>query len=192
MTKSFKTTTIILVIVATVAIFAAVAVAGTFASWRTTNGVVIQKSGDAFLKQGGSRIIKAADLTKAMTNTDTAGNLITTDDPLILDVRTSGDYNTCHIPGAIWIAPYTEMAETQNLDALDAALKAHIELTGCDDIVVYCHTGHTAGFAAGVLGTLGYDVKNLRFGYNVGWKASLSGVTGINSTPGACEPATAP
>lgn len=192
MTKSFKTTTIILVIIATVAVFAAVAVAGTFASWRTTNGVVIQKSGDAFLKQGASRTIKAPDLTKLMTDTDTTGNLVITNDPLILDVRSIADYNACHIPDAIWIAPYDQMAETQNLDTLDAALVEHIKRTGCDDIVVYCHTGHTAGLTTGVLGAIGYDVKNLRFGYNVGWKSDKTKVTGINTVPGDCESVLAP
>jgi rhodanese-related sulfurtransferase len=90
-------------------------------------------------------------------------------DPLILDVRFKPDYEMGHIPGAIWIADFNKMAEPENLDALDAALAAHILATGNDDVVVYCHLGQMSGLITGVLGSIGYDVKTLKLGYNLGW-----------------------
>jgi len=183
MNKSFKLGIIIGVIFTLVIVGSAGAAADVFKSWRTENGVVIQKAGNAYLAQ--AQTIDAPKLFEKMTNLDSL------DDPLIIDVRTESQYNTCHIPGAIFIASYKTMAEPENLDKLDAALARHIKKTGNDDIVIYCNTGHTAGFLAGVLGSMGYDVKNLKFGYNIGWKGDQTKATGINAPGAPCEPVAA-
>jgi hypothetical protein len=35
-------------------------------------------------------------------------------------------------------------------------------------VIAYCYTGHTGGLATMALGILGYDVRNLLYGFN-GW-----------------------
>jgi hypothetical protein len=65
-----------------------------------------------------------------------------------------------HIPGAINI-PWTKIADPENLAKLPAD----------KPIVVYCYTGHTGQAAATVLGMLGYDVLNLKYGM-MGWTAN--------------------
>lgn len=61
------------------------------------------------------------------------------------------------------------MLTDENLDKLDQALADHIALTGNDQIVVYCHLGQMSGLLTGVLGSMGYNVKTLKLGYNMGW-----------------------
>lgn len=189
MKQHFRMGLLICLALTVVVVAAAVAVAATHANWRSETGRVVQKSGDKFLKQGHGRIIKAPELQDLMLDKDATGEPNTSNDPLILDVRAKADYDKCHIPGAIHIAFYDAMAEPENLDKLDDALEAHMQRTGNDDIVVYCHTGHTAGLLVGILGSMGYDVKNLRFGYNIGWKADITKATGINNSAGPCEAA---
>lgn len=191
MKAKLKLGMVIGVILTLAVVGATTAIATTFKTWRTENGMVIQRAGDTFLEQGHSRVIPSPALLKLITDTDSAGNLDLTNDPLIVDVRSKADYETCHIPGAIWIADFNKMAEETSLDSLDKALAAHIKKTGSDDIVVYCYTGHTAGLVTGALGTIGYDIKNLRFGYNVGWMGNKDKVSGINASAGPCEPAPA-
>ena len=142
--------------------------------------MVVQKAGSDYLQAGLTRIMLPADLKKIITDADP------TNDPLILDVRFWKDYYGdpdngmpgAIIPGAIWIADFNKMAEPENLDKLDAALAAHILKTGNDDIVVYCHLGQMSGLVTGVLGSIGYDVKTLKLGYNMGWLTLGSGGMG--------------
>lgn len=145
-----------------------------FPSWRTGTGVVVQKAGDDYLQLGRTRILDPMALKMLITDDDPSN------DPLILDVRFGTDYNgpLGHIPGAIWIADFNKMAEPENLDALDEALAEHIMETGNDDIVVYCHLGQMSGLITGVLGSIGYDVKTLKLGYNMGWLMIGSGGMG--------------
>jgi rhodanese-related sulfurtransferase len=81
----------------------------------------------------------------------------TSNDPFIVSVRSPDAYAKGHIPGAINI-PYKEIAKAENLAKLPTD----------KPIVVYCYTGHTGQVAATVLGLLGYDVANLKFGM-MGW-----------------------
>ena len=78
-------------------------------------------------------------------------------DPFILSVRKPEDYAKGHIPGAVNI-PWREVAKLENLAKLPPDRK----------IVPYCYTGHTGQVATTVLGVLGYDVSNLKFGI-MGW-----------------------
>lgn len=98
----------------------------------------------------------------------------------MVDMRLQKDYEAGHIPGAVFIAPAEEIASAENLAALENALADHLVKGGKNEILVYCFTGHTAGLAAGVLGDLGYNVKNLRFGYSIAWEGTKTADTPIN------------
>lgn len=93
-------------------------------------------------------------------------------DPLIIDLREYVDYSDGHVLGAAWIAFYHDMATPESLDELDELLQEHMAETENDLIVVYCYSGRTAGLTTGVLGSLGYNVRNLSDGYNEGWLPS--------------------
>lgn len=93
-------------------------------------------------------------------------------DPLVLDLRGKADYEAGHIPGAIWIASAENIGKSENVQALREALAKHVAAGGKNEIVAYCFTSHTAGLACGVLGAQGFNVKNLRFGYAIGWEGT--------------------
>jgi rhodanese-related sulfurtransferase len=78
-------------------------------------------------------------------------------DPVIVSVRSPEHYALGHVPGAINI-PWRNIAASESLAKLPPDQK----------IVVYCYTGHTGQVAATVLGTLGYDVSNMKYGM-MGW-----------------------
>jgi rhodanese-related sulfurtransferase len=193
MKRKTKTSLIVAIAILTIAISSVVAIACTSTSWRTRGGVVIQKAGEAFLHNaltdgkithsnvqmdagtwGDSSGPKEGTLANLLTNKKSNGNLDTSDDPLVVDVRapdTDGDpdrlkYETAHIKGSIYIDRFERMADKRNLDKLDTALAKHVRTTGNDVVVVYCNSGHTAGILTGVLGTLGYNVRNLKKGFN--------------------------
>jgi rhodanese-related sulfurtransferase len=96
-----------------------------------------------------------------------------TDDPIIISVRSAAHYATGHVPGAINIA-LADLADTEVLNKLDPE----------KDIVVYCYTGHTGGQATVVLNMLGYKAKNMKFGM-MAW-TSVAGV--LNTTPFSAAP----
>jgi len=81
----------------------------------------------------------------------------TSNDPVIVSVRSADSYALGHIAGAINI-PWNQIAKPENLAKLPADAP----------IVVYCYTGHTGQVAATVLKMLGYDVQNLKYGM-MGW-----------------------
>jgi len=81
----------------------------------------------------------------------------TSNDPLVVSVRGADHYALGHIKGAINI-PWNEIADPANLEKLPTDKQ----------IVTYCYTGHTGQVAATVLGVLGYDVVNLKYGM-MGW-----------------------
>jgi rhodanese-related sulfurtransferase len=74
-------------------------------------------------------------------------------DPVILSVRSPEHYAIGHIPGAINI-PWKQIARPDNLKKLPTDRQ----------IVVYCYTGHTGAVATTALNMLGYDAVNLKFG----------------------------
>jgi len=139
-----------------------------------SSAIAFSTTGDAFLSKGSSEVFITADgLLKLIDdNRDGvaygAGDDLS-NDPLIISVRKKEHYEAGHIPGAINIATFTGMAKAENLAKLDEALNAHKAKTGNDQIVVYCYTGHGAGLTTGVLGALGYNVKNMKFGMCYGW-----------------------
>lgn len=144
----------------------AVAGAAEFKGWRAENGTVIQKNGAQYLEAGRANILEAAALKTVLND----GNPL--NDPLLLDVRFDADYAMGRIPGAIRIVDFDKMLLDENLDRLDQALAEHIAATGNDEIVVYCHLGQMSGLLTGILGSMGYNVKTLKLGYNMGWLMS--------------------
>jgi len=99
----------------------------------------------------GLKNIKAADLNTLITDADS------TNDPVIVSVRSAADYAVGHIPGAINIA-WKDIADVENLKKLDPDKQ----------IVVYCYTGRTGSQATAILNALGYNAKNLLWGIS-GW-----------------------
>lgn len=86
----------------------------------------------------------------------------TSNDPVIISVRSATHYALGHLPGAVNI-PWKEIGDLDNLALLDPDA----------DIVVYCYTGHTGGVATAILNTLGYKAKNMKFGM-MGWTTDSS------------------
>jgi rhodanese-related sulfurtransferase len=112
---------------------------------------VVRKAAEAYLGSGKSPTISADALYTNLNDGDKSN------DPFIVSVRSADHYALGHIPGAINI-PYKTIAKPENL----------AKLPKDKQIVVYCYTGHTGQIAATVLGLLGYDVVNLKFGM-MGW-----------------------
>ena len=79
--------------------------------------------------------------------------------PVIVDVRTGGEYESGHVPGAIHIPFYSLWSRADQISA-----PKH------DTIVVYCAHGPRAGFAKFALWTLGYDRVAYLDGHMSSWK----------------------
>lgn len=112
---------------------------------------VVQASLDAYVGGTKAPTISAQDLFDNLNDGD-AGN-----DPVVLSVRSAAHYAIGHIPGAINI-PWKEIGVSANLSGLPRDRQ----------IAVYCYTGHTGMVAATVLGMMGYDTHNIKFGM-MGW-----------------------
>jgi len=69
------------------------------------------------------------------------------DAPYIVSIRTAENYAAGHIPGAV-----------------NSGFAKLATLPKDEEILIYCYTGQSASFGAAVLGVLGYDVQNLKFG----------------------------
>lgn len=69
----------------------------------------------------------------------------------LIDVRTSGEYDRSHIPGAV-LMPYDEISRRIG----------DLGLAKDDEILLYCRSGRRADVALGILQELGYtNVRNL-------------------------------
>ena len=101
----------------------------------------------AYLGLGTGPVIAATDLFDLLNDGDTSN------DPTIVSVRGTADYEIGHIPGAINI-PWKTIADPANLAKIPMG----------KNVVVYCYTGHTGGVATTVLNSLGYSAQNLKFG----------------------------
>jgi rhodanese-related sulfurtransferase len=112
---------------------------------------VIQRTADAWLSSVGKPVTSADALYENLNDGDA------TNDPLVLSVRGADHYAQGHIAGAINI-PWRNVAKAESL----------AQLPTDKQIVDYCYTGHTGQVAQTVLGVLGYDALNLKFGM-MGW-----------------------
>ncbi|MGD9002700.1 MAG: rhodanese-like domain-containing protein, partial [Anaerolineae bacterium] len=120
------------------------------ATGETDAVAIAQARAQAFLAEW-KPVITAEALFENLNDGDEAN------DPFILSVRSGEHYEIGHIADAYNI-PWREVATPENLAYLPTDTQ----------IVDYCYTGHTGQVAATVLGLLGYDVTNLKFGM-MGW-----------------------
>lgn len=128
-----------------------VAVSPVFAEGPSGDFEVIRAAAEKYLTTLKSPVI-TADALFTLLNDGDASN-----DPFILSVRKPEDYALGHIPGAVNIF-YKDIAKPENL----------AKLPKDKQIVVYCYTGHTGQLAATILGLLGYDAGNIKYGM-MGW-----------------------
>ena len=80
------------------------------------------------------------------------------DPPLIIDVRSQGEYDAGHVPGAKHIPFY-------------AILTQRSEISPTRPLVVYCAHGPRAGIAKLQLWTAGFDHVRYLEGHMSAWKA---------------------
>jgi len=97
----------------------------------------------------------------AITPAALADRLAAGDTPLVLDVRSTGEYGAGHIPGAVHI-PHDEHAD--RLDELPAERDT--------EIVVHCQTGRRAAHAESVLAEAGYTRVRDLTGHWAAWSKS--------------------
>jgi rhodanese-related sulfurtransferase len=102
---------------------------------------------DTYFSSGAGPVITASSLFDNLNDGDTSN------DPVVISVRSFEHYQLGHIPGAINI-PWKEIAYTSSLS----------KITAGKDIVCYCYTGHTGAVATTVLNSLGYNAQNMKFG----------------------------
>jgi rhodanese-related sulfurtransferase len=100
---------------------------------------------------------------KALADNLEDGN--TENDPQIISVRSTAHYAGGHIPGAIDITPYQQVANLDNQTKFVDPSKP---------VAVYCYTGHTGSLATMALGILGYNAKDILWGVN-GWSTTVLG-----------------
>ncbi len=110
-----------------------------------------------YLGEGKPAAKKSSDVFALLNDTDT------TNDPFILSIRSSSQYEIGHIPGAVNI-PMSDLFTEESKSELPD-----------DDtlIVVVCYTGHTASQAAALLNINGYNATALKFGMT-GWTTNAS------------------
>ncbi len=111
---------------------------------------------------GGSEQLSPHKITRA----ELAELIQEDEDMLLIDVRTEGEYNDGHLPGAI-VIPYDEFDLRYNeiLEYKDR------------EVVLYCHTGGMGDYAGRVLLKNGFtNVKNLDGGI-YGWINSGGKIT---------------
>ena len=81
--------------------------------------------------------------------------------PLILDVRSPGEYARGHIPGAVNI-PHNELA----------ARLVELPVEKSAEVIVYCHSGPRAWQAEKMLGERGYSSVQDLSGHWQAWQAA--------------------
>ena len=112
---------------------------------------IVRQAVDSWIKNAEAPIIPADKLWENINDGDESN------DPFIVSVRAPEHYELGHVPGAVNI-PWKAIADPANLALLPTD----------QNITTYCYTGHTGQVAATVLGALGYDVSNMKYGM-MGW-----------------------
>ena len=87
----------------------------------------------------------------------------TTNDPFILSIRSTADYELGHIPWAVNYGGIGTLFTKENLSKLPFD----------NEIIVVCYTGHTASQTTALLNLLGYDATALKYGM-CGWCANTT------------------
>lgn len=112
---------------------------------------IVRTAVDNWLKNAAAPIVSADSVWENLSDGDAEN------DPFILSVRGADHYALGHVSGAVNI-PWKAVAKAENL----------VKLPPDKNISVYCYTGHTGQVATTVLGVLGYDVSNIKYGM-MGW-----------------------
>jgi rhodanese-related sulfurtransferase len=112
---------------------------------------IVRLAADNWLKNAASPIISADAVFENIGDGDPSN------DYFIVSVRSADHYALGHIPGAVSIG-WKAVAESENM----------AKLPPDQPIAVYCYTGHTGMVAATVLGVMGYETHNIKYGM-MGW-----------------------
>ncbi len=92
---------------------------------------------------------------KTLTPNEYEDKLKATEDKLIIDVRTKGEYKKAHIKGA------------QNISYLGSTFaEKAAELDNSKLVFIYCETAHRSPLAARILSNLGFrEIYDLQLGF---------------------------
>ena len=101
-----------------------------------------------------------------VSNEDFVAKVQAGEELFVLDIRQADVYAEGHVAGAI-NAPWNTSALVDNLASIPMD----------ETVYVYCYTGQTAGQTVALLKIAGYDVKSVKYGYNLG----ISKVEGFES-----------
>ena len=171
MTKEDK----IIAVVCVVILIASIVLFSLFKSDETKDAEVTGEVGDVlgatktFLASGKNTMITAEALYSNL-NDGYSGN-----DPYILSIRGSADYEAGHIPGAVNM-PFRSVFTEENISKLPKNKQ----------IVVYCYTGHTASQITALLNVGGYDAVCLKWGM-CSWTTDAAVNAGKCYTPPASD-----
>lgn len=106
-------------------------------------------------------IICAVGCATAITREDLLKQLQSDAPPLVVDVRSQGEYNRDHVPGAVHIPFYS----------IGSGLK-EMGYSKMDPVVLYCEHGPRTGIAGFSLYLAGYEKVYSLEGNMKGWKKS--------------------
>ncbi len=120
-------------------------------NYEVVPGYDLRVAADDYLALGKPAAVSAASLNGTLNDGD-EGN-----DPFILDIRGTTDFDNAHINGSVNI-PFTTVFQEPNL----------AQLPDDQQIVVVCYTGHTASQTTALLSVAGFDAIALKWGFE-GW-----------------------
>ncbi len=112
---------------------------------------IVRPACNNYLAEGKAPATSASSLNEVLND----GN--DTNDPYLLSIRSSSQYDIGHIPGAVNIG-FTSLFDEDKLSMLPTDRQ----------IIVICYTGHTASQATALLNINGYDAIALKWGMT-GW-----------------------
>jgi len=112
---------------------------------------IVRLAADNYLKNAPSPIIKADGVFENINDGDDSNDYV------IVSVRAPEAYALGHVPGAVNIG-WKAVAQAENMAKLPTD----------KPIAIYCYTGHTGMVSSTVLGMMGYETHNMKFGM-MGW-----------------------
>ena len=121
-----------------------------------TSTEIVRAACNNYLGLGKSAAMKASDLYDLLNDDND------TNDPFVLSIRSSSQYEIGHIGGSVNIG-MSALFEAENVAQLPTDRQ----------IVVVCYTGHTASQATALLNINGYDAVPLKFGMT-GWTTNAT------------------
>jgi rhodanese-related sulfurtransferase len=112
---------------------------------------IVRTAADNWVKNAPQPIIPASAVFENLNDGDDSN------DYFVVSVRAPDAYALGHVSGAINV-PWKAVAKSENM----------AKLPPDKPIAVYCYTGHTGMVASTVLGVMGYETHNIKFGM-MGW-----------------------